>query len=143
MGSDTSSRFVLPALLILCAVLRMFGLGHADFWYDEAYSLAESADLKGILSGELIGSDAPLFLVLLHGWRQLFDGEFALRLLSALFGVLAVAAVYCAAERLINQRTAIVAGTLAAVSPFFIYYAQELRVYSLLAFVTCGSLITL
>lgn len=80
----------------------------------------------------------PLYFLLTHFWLKLFttDGEIVSlavgRSLSALFGVLAIPAIFalgCFAFR--SQIVGQIAAALMAVSPFGIYIAQEARHYTL------------
>ncbi|NEQ74989.1 MAG: hypothetical protein F6K23_19270 [Okeania sp. SIO2C9] len=80
----------------------------------------------------------PLYFLLTHFWLKIFtpDGEIVSlavgRSLSALFGVLAIPAIFalgCFAFR--SQIVGQIAAALMAVSPFSIYIAQEARHYTL------------
>ena len=81
-------------------------------------------------------SESTPYLYYLVAWvwaNVAGDGEAALRSLSALFGVATVAAVWAAARELVSERAALVAGVLAALNPFLVWYSQEARAYALLA----------
>ena len=78
----------------------------------------------------------PLFFCLMHGWLSgLRDSDLSLawqlRALPALFGAIAIAAIY-ALNRVAFSPTAGLAGAaVMAVSPFAIYLSQEARHYTL------------
>ena len=57
-----------------------------------------------------------------------------MRALPALAGIATVALVYLAAERIGGRRAGWIAGGIAALNPLLVWYAQEARAYSLLAF---------
>jgi len=77
----------------------------------------------------------PLHSVLVHWWFNLFGvGVPQARVLSAIFGTLAVAALYWLGVLLFDRRTALFASLLLAVSQLGIIYSQEARAYSLLLF---------
>jgi uncharacterized membrane protein len=75
----------------------------------------------------------PVYYVLAHVWTQAFGGRMtAVRALPAIFGVLAIPALWLLAFELFGSlEAAWVAAALLAISPFFVLYAQEAREYSL------------
>jgi 4-amino-4-deoxy-L-arabinose transferase-like glycosyltransferase len=122
-------------LVGLASVLRLINLGAESLWYDEAFTAwiarLEWRQLWPALRGD---THPPLWYII--EWanvRILGDSEFALRVPSALFGVLIVLLVWRIAVRLHFQpKTAVLAGVLAAVLPAGLYYSQEARMYALL-----------
>ena len=122
----------LGAIVVGGLALRLWRLGGQSFWYDEAQTLFVSR----FPYGEIIqrAYRPPLYHFLLHLWDLWVpDSEFWLRLPSALFGAAVVPLSYFAASRLYDRRTGLLAAALAALSPTLVYYAQELRMYSLMA----------
>src|SRR5262245_5471057 len=84
----------------------------------------------------------PLYYLLAWTWSQLFGtSEFALRSLSATFGVAMIPIVYLAFKELVSSRVGLVAALLAAVNPFLVWYSQEARSYALLALLGAISLL--
>ncbi len=131
-------------LCVLGVLLRLYGLGDPSLWYDEAASLylGDHADSVAALLEPAYTVEPPLNTVLTAGWAALVDGlfplavtdphhDFLLRLLPFLFSVLTLPVVYFLARRLFrDERSACLALFFFAIAPFQIYYAQELRVYS-------------
>ena len=75
---------------------------------------------------------SPLYFTLLGLWTKLFGtAEFALRAFSTFLGVVAVGFTYGIGYRLFGRRTAVLGALLLATSPYFIWYAQEARYYTL------------
>jgi uncharacterized membrane protein len=66
--------------------------------------------------------------------------EFGARLLSVLFSVAIVAWTYALATRLFDRRVGLVTAILLAVSPFHVEFAQEARMYALLALAAVASM---
>ncbi len=122
-------------VMLLAAGLRLWRLDYRSIWYDESFSLTlASRDLATLLSGTANDYHPPLYYILLGGWTRLLgDNVYSGRLLSALAGVGFVAVVYGLAKELFGSRTALLAALFAAVAPFQILYAQEVRHYSLQA----------
>jgi len=80
----------------------------------------------------------PLFFCLMHNWAEApLVGVMArgwvwsLRALPALFGVLAIAAVYCLNRVAFSPAAGLWGAAVMAVSPFAVYLSQEARHYTL------------
>jgi uncharacterized membrane protein len=80
----------------------------------------------------LIDPQPPAALLSFYGWVRLVgDSEFAARMLSALSSTLTAAAAYGITRHFLPPRAALLACLLTAVNPYQIWYAQDLRSYSL------------
>jgi mannosyltransferase len=129
--------YVAGALVVVTAasvLLRTAGL-HAGFWIDEAIAVGiashDVADIPGLLRQD---GSPPLYYLLLHGWMALAgDGDGAARSLSLVFAGLAVPVSWWAGTAVGGRRAGAVAAAVAAGSPFLSYYAQEARMYTLVA----------
>lgn len=120
---------VFVALLVLTAasVALRTGALDAGFWIDEAIAVGIASHAPGEIPA-LLRQDGspPLYYLLLHGWMALVgDGEAATRSLSLLFAAAAVPVGWWAA----GARGA----AIVAICPFLTYYAQEARMYTLVA----------
>jgi hypothetical protein len=93
--------------------------------------------LRATLSPEAgIAADVhPLgYYLLLWGWGSLFGtSPLAMRMLSVLAGLGLVGLAYRLARETFGPQLAYWVGGLAALSPFQVHYAQEIRMYGLLA----------
>jgi hypothetical protein len=117
-----------------------------SIWFDESHSLNRaSLDLLSIASGKQIWGDrvvqdtthVPFYFFLLHFLIELAgDSDFTLRFLSVLFGVLTVPLIYFMGNKLCHGhgRIGLWAALLATFSPFYLWYSQEARMYTLLVF---------
>ncbi len=119
----------------LATFLRLVRLDYRSIWYDESFSLTlASRDLPTILTGTANDYHPPLPYLLLGGWTRLLgDSVYSGRVLSALFGLAFVAAVYGLGREMFGSRTALLAALFATVAPFQVLYSQEVRHYSLQA----------
>jgi uncharacterized membrane protein len=132
------------ALVALAALVRIPTLGSQSFWRDEVITVnLLHKSFGGMLSGVVdLESTPPLYYAIAWVWARIFGfGEAGLRSLSVVFGALTVAVVYRAAEAAISRRAAIVAGLLATVNPFLVWYSQEARSYALFILLTSCSLL--
>ncbi|MEA2432025.1 MAG: mannosyltransferase [Thermoleophilaceae bacterium] len=140
-------RLILAALAAVAAALRFTRIGHQSFWLDESYTVdlvqRPFGDmLSGVASTE---STPPLYYALAWLWAKVFGhGEAGLRSLSAVFGTLTVPVAWRAAREWFDSpRAGLVAAALVAVNPFFVWYSQEARSYSLLVLMAALSLLFL
>ena len=128
-----SSRFWLFAILLAAFALRLYRLGVSSLWYDETVSVVLARQDLLTLTRHTAGDiHPPLYYYLLHFWGQ-FTGwsEFSAAFLSLCFGVLLIALVYRVARAWFNVRVALLAALLVALSPYNLWYAQEVRMYTL------------
>ncbi len=153
-----SSRFRmkylrLPAWLwpfLVALALRLIALDIRPLWYDEAFGVVlarqgwggiATATWRALLQGHRGEHHTPLFYFLLWGWTELFgDGVVQVRLLSVVWGMVAWALAWKLAHRWLSPSTARMAAWMVALSPFQIHYAQEARMYSMLAAAALGLL---
>ena len=89
-------------VLLLAAGLRLHLLGAQSLWNDEGASVAMTGrSLSEIISNTAADIHPPGYYILLSVWTRLMGSrEFALRLMSALQGVLTVALTYALGRRL-------------------------------------------
>jgi uncharacterized membrane protein len=126
----------LAALTLLAAVLRLSTLGAQSFWYDEAFTPVHvlhpslTATLRSVVHTE---NTPPLwYLVAWADTRLLGSGEYALRLPSALAGILTVPLAWAIGRELTARRaTAVAMAAFVAVNPLLVWYSQEARAYGL------------
>jgi 4-amino-4-deoxy-L-arabinose transferase-like glycosyltransferase len=129
-------------VLFLALLLRLIGFVSRPIWYDEAFSILFSekgpvAMLYGTLSAT--GGDAadihPLgYYTLLWLWMKGLGTSVAVaRLLSVLIGMITILLLYALSRHLFDEKTALTAATMAALLPFQVHFAQEIRMYGLLS----------
>lgn len=138
-------KLLIALLLAVAFLLRFVSLGNQSFWLDEIYSVNVGSvpNLSALLSKQLEDTTPPLYYLVLHFWTLLFGtGELASRFPSLLFNVATCGGVYGFGRRYLDQRTALVAAVLFAVSPNQVYYSQEARAYSLLTFLSFAAVLT-
>jgi len=147
-ASVPSTRFIKPACFALCAAFLIFAsrglLTGYSYWLDEIYSVSASLDTwQQLYQRWILQSDVhpPLYHILLKLWMLLLgSSETATRILSFIFSLVTLAAFSFDAIAKIRWRR-VLALLLIGVSPFFVYYAQETRSYSLV--LSLSSIVTL
>ena len=139
-----TARWVAPAAVFLLALaLRTAYISHESAGFDESFSMTVSRLPPHEMFGQLVADfvHPPLHYLVLRGWFWIFGfGLLQARLLSALFGTMAVVFLYLFAKYLFGRRAAILASLLMAVSQVAIMFAQEPRPYAQFHFlVLCSS----
>ncbi|HEX68245.1 MAG TPA: hypothetical protein ENG13_04180, partial [bacterium] len=128
-------KWILPLILLLSFSLRLYNLDRESLWYDELVSV-DSITHNSFLQLPryiLIREGAPpLYFLLLKLWSFLKISTLNLRLFSALTGVLGVWGMYLLGKEWKGERVGWLASFLTAISPYHIWYSQEVRMYSLL-----------
>ncbi len=125
---------LLLSLIVLAGAVRLWGLGAQSLWFDEgiAWHAATQPNLRDAIEAD--PTNPPLyFLLLFAGVRFAGDSEFALRWLSAAFGVLLVPLSYQLARRYLNSAAGLFTAVLVACSPPLWWASQEARMYALMA----------
>lgn len=139
---STHNRFVLAlavALLLIAVWARFHHIGAQSLWNDEGNSYGQALrTLPNIAVNAAADIHPPGYYALLAGWRVLTgESEFALRVLSAFASILSAAFAFALGRRLYGNTAGLTALAAVAVNTFSIMYAQEARMYALLAL--CGA----
>ena len=126
---------VAPALigalyLILCLVSVQ-----QSIWFDESYTAyLIRFDFGSILKYTAADVHPPLYYFLLKVWSMVFGySDFALRAMSAMFGALAILFAFLWLKYKYGKTAAILGSLFLALSPNFIRYGEEMRMYTLVA----------
>jgi hypothetical protein len=128
---------IAAALLVLAAyVLRVYRLDAQSVWFDEGWSWYLAGLPLGQMAHVTAADRSPiLYYTLLHGWIDLGgQSEFAMRYLSVCADMVTVALMFALGRALgKGTRFTWLAAALYAICPFAIWYAQEVRMYALVA----------
>ena len=106
-------------------------------WLDEAISVWFANESLGNIIIKQTSADVhpPFYYIVLSLWINVFgNGEFEVRLLSAIFGILSIPLLYLIVKDLFGNLPALISALMLALSPFHVYYSQEARMYSILTF---------
>jgi hypothetical protein len=145
---QTRMRFwwwLIPVLL-LSFWLGAHGLDADAVWHDEYLSLT---DAGGPMTGPLTPAEiwtrvattnawhTPGFFIVLNGWAKLVGwSPAALRAMSLLFGILAIAWTYRLGSDMLSPRVGLYAAIVLGTSAFFVHFLHELRMYTMVAMFT-------
>jgi mannosyltransferase len=129
-----STAAILIAVTAISAYLRTKYIT-GQFWEDEAITTGIASHSLSQIPGVLRHDGSPpLFYLLLHVWISVFGAsEAATHSLSLVFGLLCIPAGTWAAWSLFGRRAGLYAAVLFGFSTFLTAYAQETRMYELMA----------
>lgn len=127
------STVLLAAIVLLAFGLRLARLTFQPLWWDEGWSLYFAAsDVPTLLALTSVDIHPPLYYLLLRLWIAVTgSGTVAVRIFSALVGTAAVPLLFAVGRRLLGRGGGLLAAALLAISPFHVYYSQEVRMYGL------------
>jgi uncharacterized membrane protein len=124
--------WLLPGLVLAAALVVRLAVADRSLWLDETISLVQiDRPLVDVITRQINGVHPPLFHVLLHGWVELFgSSSLAMRSLSILWSLVAVAAVGAWSRQAFPHVSPVPAAAFAALAPFAVWYGTEIRMYS-------------
>ena len=125
----------ITAIALIAAALRLYKLGDANIWEDEARTVwFQHFDVAHILFATAGDTHPPLSYILYHYW-QLPSGSsaFALRFLAAAFGIATVPVCAAIGRHLAGPTAGTITALLLAVAPFHVWWSEQIRMYSLIA----------
>lgn len=129
------NQVVVGTALIVGAIVRFHDITKASIWHDEGYTmLLAPRSPAQIIIGTTRDVHPPLYYEILHFWMKLFGtSELGSRSLSAVCTLVAVVIGFALAKRLFGDNVARLAAVFLAFGPFLIRYAQEDRMYAMVA----------
>lgn len=135
----TGNARIVP-IIAIAAALRVYQIGSHSLWLDEAFSYhyVTTRSLRNLLF-MLPQTDPhpPLYYVVLELWTTVAGtSEAALRFPSAVFGTAAIGAQYYLVKGVFDEETGLLAALLLALSPIYVSFSQETRMYSLAVLLT-------
>ena len=128
--------FKLFIIIILALILRLWYLDKPEgLWNDEyvGWLIASQKDWGLFIKDVFNNCHTPFYYFYLKFWLMLFpDTDVSLRLSSVLPSVISIPIIYLIGKKLKDVKTGLLASLITAISSFHIYFAQEMRLYSLL-----------
>lgn len=129
------------ALSALAFTLQIWHLGGQSLWYDEGFSVwLASRPLIEILARTAADIHPPLYYVFLAGWIDLTgSSEFSLRYLSVMAAVVTIPLMWVLGRRTLGERSGTIAALLVAISPLWLWYARDARMYTIVTALVVAS----
>jgi uncharacterized membrane protein len=137
------TRAILLGIVALSLILRLYHLDHQNLWLDEALTWWDAQlPLPWLVQEASTNIHPPGVYLLVKAWAAWFGASpIMLRLPFVLCGVLIVILTFQLVRRLLPTGVALLAALLLALSPHQIYYAQEVRMYSLATVLTLSGVL--
>jgi cellulose synthase (UDP-forming) len=132
------------AISAIALIVRVALIDAQSLRLDESLSLAQVQDHSLIGLWRYLAEanvHVPLYHTILFFWVRLFgSAEWVIRIPSVILGAAAVPMLYLVARRLLSHHAALFAAAIGATSPFWIWHADEARMYPLMLFLALSSL---
>ena len=132
---DRWAWLLLALLTMLGAYLRFYHLGYEPLRFDEVatWNQSRQANLRSLIEAMRGDVHPPGWTILMYYVQKVIGGsEFALRLPSAIAGVLSIPAIFFLAKLIYGRSAGLIAAGLMAFLWAPVFYSQEARAYSLL-----------
>ncbi|NHZ72504.1 MAG: hypothetical protein GWP17_05420, partial [Aquificales bacterium] len=135
------TAWIIIVLIWVVFGLYLYQLDGQSLWRDEILSVGRAnqsfqqivANINIVTGIESPDLHPPFYFLLLSVWRQVAgETEFAYRYLSVLMGVLAIPLFFATGSRIWSRTSGVWTAVFASLSPFYLWYAQETRMYALL-----------
>src|SRR5262249_44937717 len=123
----------LALILLLALGVRLFQLGAESLREDEGFSIRDAVSITDY------NRQRPLYYLILRFWMRFGHSEAWLRLPAVFFGIGAILFLYLVALRLADRRTALLSCLLMAIAGNEVNHSQEVRMYTLAAFLLLGA----
>ncbi|HET7508901.1 MAG TPA: glycosyltransferase family 39 protein [Solirubrobacterales bacterium] len=137
--------WIVAGLTALGAALRFATLGVQSYHHDEIVTASRVLRVgfgHAMNAVSFSESAPPLYYAVAWFWTQITGtGEYGLRSLSALCGVLTIPVAYLVGRELRGRRVGLLSAALVAVNPMLLWYSQEARAYAMLALFCALSLL--
>ena len=129
---------LLGLIVLSAAILRFYKLDEWSFWYDEIFTINWAVNHLASLD-KILGRPFPSIIWLplspilgaqvLNSWGV---NEFTTRLIPALFGLVAIPAIYFCARWLFGAGVGLLSAAILAVTPSHLFWSQNARFYTAL-----------
>ncbi|HUC96602.1 MAG TPA: glycosyltransferase family 39 protein, partial [Candidatus Saccharimonadales bacterium] len=135
LGLEVNDWWFIAAALVIYAIISLWTISKSSIWFDEAFG-AYMIHYNFIDIARYTATDVhpPVFYWLLKIWSMIFGNtELGLRSMSVFFGGIAITFGYLLTNRLFTKTAARISLIFMVLSPMFIRYSQEARMYMLVA----------
>ena len=130
------ARYMFAAIFVLAAAVYSFRLGHDALGASEAYSAwaAAKPSVADIVRIPVLHDPGKqiFYYATLHFFTEVIGtSEAALRSMSVIFGLLALALVYQLGREMFDESAALAAAAMWAFNPLAVVFAHRARMYSM------------
>src|SRR3989339_12017 len=133
---------IVSAIFLVGISILALSVPFPVFWLDESMAVNFTYQANDVMISDLLvsGAHPPLYYFIVKTIRIVFgDTEAVLRLVSALFFIFGGLFVYLLARDIGGKKTGYISLVLWFSNYFLIFYAKQVRPYSLMAFLSVAS----
>lgn len=144
-NGNTRKTMILSVVIPLfsCIVFMIFCMLNLNstIWFDESYSAyLVRGNFGEIWNMTSMDVHPPFFYFLLKIWSNIFGyTDFSMRFMSVFFGAMTLIFLFHLLKRWFGIKMASIATVITAFSPMLIRYGQEMRMYTLVAFIVVAA----
>jgi hypothetical protein len=143
-NGDIVGSFLVYFIVFIGMIFRLLFINKPDgLWNDEyvSWMISQKPLFDGFIQGILSQCHMPFYYLYLKFFTKILgNSDVVLRLTSVLAGVISVWVMYLVG-RVKDKKTGMICAGFCAISPFLIYYSQEVRMYSVLFLFSALSLL--
>lgn len=138
----SDQKVLLIVIICIGIFLRLINIISEQLWEDEAISIAMATSSNNKFWTIVIGDiHPPLYYLILRAWIYMFGNSvLSARLLSAIFSILTMPILYLIGKEIADDKFGLIVIFIYSISPFSIFFANEVRAYSLIHFLFTGML---
>lgn len=127
------NSFLLSSILFLGLSLRLFGIERLEVWFDEAMGLLKGdfLNFSNMRDFSVAFFNPPLHALTINFFVKLGWSGWILRLIPVSMGAASIIMIYFIGKTLFNSKVGIISAFILSISPFHVFYSQELRAYSI------------
>lgn len=130
------TNWILICIILLGCVLRLIHIDKPEgLWNDEyvSWNIASQKDLWIFFQNMVRNCHTPFYYIYLKLWMFFFgDSDTTLRFSSVVPSFISIFVMFYTGKHLKNSKLGYLCAFVSAISSFLIYFAQEVRLYSLL-----------
>ncbi|MFX1391952.1 MAG: glycosyltransferase family 39 protein [Promethearchaeota archaeon] len=133
-GKLKEKKVLFLVILTVSIFLRIINITSEQIWADEAISIhIAKLSINDFWKAIIRDIHPPLYYVILKGWIFIFgDSILSFRMLSVVFSILALPILFLIGKEIKNESLGFIIIFFYSISPFAIYYANEIRSYTLI-----------
>lgn len=125
-----NSHWIILGIIIIAAILRIWGINEWSMWADEETTVYFSQNLNKYFPKAI-----PVYFTLLHWMYAVFGVSVGLgRGLAGLFGVLTIGLLYIMVRKYFSRSCALIAAFLLSINLGHIFWSQCVRYYTTVCF---------
>ena len=124
---------ILIILLLLFAIANLSIIGNSSASFDEGFSsYIATLSILEISHYTSLDVHPPLYYILLHFWQNIFSNNIStIRSMSLVWSVISLVLAFLLVRKAFSRSSAWVSVFLLMISPLFMYYSHNTRMYTM------------